>query len=376
MISVKNLTKRYGDNLAVDGIDFELHEGRVYGFLGPNGAGKSTTMNIVTGCLAPTEGSVILDGTDIFDDPKSAKKLIGYLPEIPPVYGDMTPEEYLSFVAQAKGEKGKAAEEDVTRVCMRTGIEKVRDRLIRNLSKGYRQRVGIAQAMLGNPKYIILDEPTVGLDPKQIIEIRTLIRELGKEHTVILSSRILAEVQEVCDELIIISGGRIAAAGTQTQITESLGGDGCVALTVKGQCTKELFAETETKVTSFAEHEGLADITLTYARGSDVREKIFDLLTGAGLKILEMHTEEPTLEDIFLALTEEHEEKFDETLPPSVAEAAELMSSTDSPDASGNDEVGSETESEGDRADGAEDTGETADNDGDDYTPLFGGDGK
>ena len=226
--------------------------------------------------------------------------------------------------------------------------------------------------MLGNPKYIILDEPTVGLDPKQIIEIRSLIRELGKEHTVILSSHILAEVQEVCDELIIISGGRIAAAGTQTQITESLGGDGCVALTVKGECTEELFAETETKVTSFTEHEGLTDITLTYARGSDVREKIFDLLIGAGLKILEMHTEEPTLEDIFLALTEEHEDELDETLPPSVSEAAELMSSTDSSDAPEN----GEAESEDGHADDAEDTEETADNDGDDYTPLFGGDGK
>ena len=197
MIEVKHLTKRYGNHVAVNDLNFTIDKGKVYGFLGPNGAGKSTTMNIITGCLGATEGEVLIDGHSITEEPMQAKRLIGYLPEQPPVYMDMTPAEYLDFVARAKGIPAKERAQQIETVTEKTRIQDVRNRLIRNLSKGYRQRVGIAQALLGRPEIIILDEPTVGLDPAQIIEIRELIRELGKEHTMVLSSHILSEVHAV-----------------------------------------------------------------------------------------------------------------------------------------------------------------------------------
>ena len=211
MISVEHLTKYYGDFLAVDDLSFEIDEGHVYGFLGPNGAGKSTTMNIMTGCLSATEGHVRIDGHDIFDEPDKAKRLIGYLPEIPPLYVSETPEEYLRFVGEAKGLKGSVLREQIDKVIADTRIGDVRKRRISALSKGYRQRVGIAQALLGNPKVIILDEPTIGLDPIQIIEIRDLIRDLGRSHTVIFSSHILSEVQTICDRILIIVKGKLVA---------------------------------------------------------------------------------------------------------------------------------------------------------------------
>lgn len=211
MISVEHLTKYYGDFAAVKDLSFEIEEGHVYGFLGPNGAGKSTTMNIMTGCLSATEGQVKIDGYDIFEDALKAKKLIGYLPEQPPLYMNETPMEYLKFVGEAKGLKGQELKRQVEEVIKQTKIEDVKHRLISKLSKGYKQRVGIAQALLGNPKVIILDEPTVGLDPLQIIEIRELIKQLGQTHTVILSSHILSEVQAVCDRILIISQGKLVA---------------------------------------------------------------------------------------------------------------------------------------------------------------------
>ena len=211
MITVDHLTKCYGDFTAVHDLSFEIEEGHVYGFLGPNGAGKSTTMNIMTGCLSATEGHVRIDGHDIFEEPKLAKKLIGYLPEQPPLYLNETPTEYLRFVGQAKGLKGSELEEQMREVMELTRIDQVRNRSISALSKGYKQRVGIAQALLGRPKVIILDEPTVGLDPIQIIEIRDLIRQLGRDHTVIFSSHILSEVQTICDQILIISHGRLIA---------------------------------------------------------------------------------------------------------------------------------------------------------------------
>lgn len=217
MIEVSHLTKRYGNHLALSDLSFTIPNGQIYGLLGPNGAGKSTTMNILTGCLAATSGEVRIDGVDIFEDPMAAKRHLGYLPEQPPVYMDRTPWEYLRFVARAKGVKNLAQEVD--RVMDLTQIADVRDRLIRNLSKGYRQRVGIAQALLGSPKLIILDEPTVGLDPAQVIEIRKLIRELGQAHTVILSSHILSEVQAVCQQVLILSKGRLAASGSLQELT-------------------------------------------------------------------------------------------------------------------------------------------------------------
>ena len=211
MIEVNHLTKQYGDHTAVSDLSFTIEDGQIYGFLGPNGAGKSTTMNIMTGCLAATSGEVKIGGYDIFEESREAKRLIGYLPEQPPLYLDRTPREYLRFVGRAKGLSGKELAAQVEHVMSVTQTGDVADRLIKNLSKGYKQRVGIAQALLGNPKIIILDEPTVGLDPRQIIEIRDLIKSLGKEHTVILSSHILSEVQAVCQTILIISKGRLVA---------------------------------------------------------------------------------------------------------------------------------------------------------------------
>lgn len=209
MIEVKSLTKRYGDNLALDDLTFTLEDGLIYGFLGPNGAGKSTTMNIITGYIAPTSGQVTINGHSIIDEPKEAKRHIGYLPEVPPLYGDMTVSEYLSFAAELKGIPKKQRAAEIERVMDTAKLEEVGDRLIANLSKGFRQRVGLAQAVMGMPDIIILDEPTVGLDPKQIIEIRDLIRGLAGEHTVILSSHILSEIQELCDKIIIIHQGQM-----------------------------------------------------------------------------------------------------------------------------------------------------------------------
>ena len=232
MIEVKHLCKRYGEHVAVDDLSFTIENGHVYGFLGPNGAGKSTTMNILTGCLAASSGTVSIDGFDIFEDAAEAKSRIGYLPEIPPLYQDMTVREYLTFVAKAKG-VGRKTQTRASRAEVKaalhtqlatamavTQIEDVADRLIKNLSKGYKQRVGIAQALLGGPEIIVLDEPTVGLDPKQIIEIRDLIRALGKEHTVILSSHILSEVRSICDRLLIIAGGKLVADDTPEHLEQ------------------------------------------------------------------------------------------------------------------------------------------------------------
>ncbi len=211
MIKVEHLTKCYGELVAVNDLSFELDEGHVYGFLGPNGAGKSTTMNIMTGCLAPTEGSVTIDGHDILEEPETAKRLIGYLPEQPPLYMSETPLEYLAFVGEAKGLRGAALTAQIADAVERTGIDSVKNRIISTLSKGYRQRVGIAQALIGDPRVIILDEPTVGLDPIQIVEIRALIRDLGREHLVIFSSHILSEVQAICERVLIISHGKLVA---------------------------------------------------------------------------------------------------------------------------------------------------------------------
>ena len=233
MITVEHLTKRYGDFTAVDDISFTIEDGHIYGFLGPNGAGKSTTMNIMTGCLAATSGEVKIDGYDIFEQARQAKQCIGYLPEIPPLYTDETPEEYLRFVAEAKGVAKKDIPGEVARVMEETRLTEMENRLIRNLSKGYRQRVGIAQALLGNPRYIILDEPTVGLDPLQIIEIRDLIRELGQKHTVILSSHILSEVQAICESVLIIAHGKLVAFDTPQNLQRTLAANNRLVITAE-----------------------------------------------------------------------------------------------------------------------------------------------
>ena len=306
MIKVSNLTKKYGSNLAVDNISFEIEKGKIYGFLGPNGAGKSTTMNIITGCLAQTEGTVIIDGHDVFDEPTAAKKLIGYLPELPPLYTDMSPKEYLTFVAEAKGIKASEIGPEVERVMERTAITGVASRLIRNLSKGYRQRVGIAMALLGDPEIIILDEPTVGLDPRQIIEIRELIKTLGEDHTVILSSHILSEIQEVCEQVIIISRGRVVANDTIENIC--LMGNQHPVLHVIAKCTPDsavAIVDEYEEVTHYAitECSEGTELELTLMPGTDITDRLFFEFAGAGIAIRYL-SNRVSLEEIYLKLTE------------------------------------------------------------------------
>ena len=306
MIEVRHLSKRYGTHLAVDDLSFSIDRGVVYGFLGPNGAGKSTTMNIMTGCLGATEGEVLIDGHNVAEEPMEAKKHIGYLPELPPLYGDMTPEEYLRFVARAKGLRREESARQIETVMEKTRIADVRKRLIRNLSKGYRQRVGIAQALLGNPEVIILDEPTVGLDPAQIIEIRELIRELGKEHTLVLSSHILSEVQAVCDSILILSKGRLVACDTAENLTKLMRGrENLRLLTRAEEETVRPIVEKVDGVESlaFAEEDGLTAVDVTPVEGQDIREALFNAFAEAKVPLLELRTEKASLEDVFLELT-------------------------------------------------------------------------
>ena len=309
MIEVKHLTKRYGNHVAVNDLNFTIDKGKVYGFLGPNGAGKSTTMNIITGCLGATEGEVLIDGHSITEEPMQAKRLIGYLPEQPPVYMDMTPAEYLDFVARAKGIPAKDRAQQIETVTEKTRIQDVRNRLIRNLSKGYRQRVGIAQALLGRPEIIILDEPTVGLDPAQIIEIRELIRELGKEHTLVLSSHILSEVQAVCDAIMIISKGRLVASDTSENLTALFAGT--VTLNLDVRATEDAARKVLDTVPGIedmalsAGDPGVTHVQLKPEEGQDIRETLFFAFAKAGLPILSMTQNHASLEDVFLELTQD-----------------------------------------------------------------------
>ena len=313
MIEVNGLTKRYGDHTAVSDLSFVIEKGKVYGLLGPNGAGKSTTMNMITGCLAMTEGTVKIGGYDIFEQPKQAKQLIGYLPEQPPVYPERTPREYLTFVARVKGVSPSEIKEKVALAMEVTQISEVADRLIRNLSKGYKQRVGIAQAVLGDPEVIILDEPTVGLDPRQIIEIRELIRELGKEHTVILSSHILSEVQAVCDTIMIISQGKLVACDTAEHLERLFAGTATVQLCTEG--TEASVREILDRVQEISAYElqhkdGLCEVRIDAANTAEhqVCRALFFAFSEAGCPILEMRAEKASLEDVFMELT-----RIDET---------------------------------------------------------------
>ena len=308
MIEVRDLVKRYGRHLAVDHLSFTVPDGQIFGFLGPNGAGKSTTMNLMTGYLGPTEGEILVDGHSVTQEPEKAKQAIGYLPEQPPLYLDMTAEEYLEFAARLKkvpkGDRG----EQTARVMELTGITGVRGRLLRNLSKGYRQRVGLAQALLGFPKVLILDEPTVGLDPQQIIEIRTLIRDLARQHTVILSSHILSEVQEVCDHLLIIHHGKKVAAGTPEELERSLAPTPAleVSAAASQEQVRDLLAPLPglTCLTPLAAKEaGVCSFRLEAEEGADLREAVFRAFARSDLPLLELRRDAMTLEDIFLKLT-------------------------------------------------------------------------
>ena len=310
MITVEHLTKYYGDFMAVDDLSFEIEEGHVYGFLGPKGAGKSTTMNIMTGCLSATEGHVRIDGYDIFEEAEKAKKRIGYLPEQPPLYMNETPLEYLRFVGEAKGLHGAELDRQITRVVGQTRIDGVKNRRISALSKGYKQRVGIAQALLGNPKVIILDEPTVGLDPIQIIEIRDLIRELGREHTVVFSSHILSEVQTICDQILIIAKGKLVAFDEPGNLERRLLAPSEITLTAEAteQEVRDILSGVGRITGLDLEREAAGNVMARLKTEHDdiyeVSRAVFFAFAEQKKALLEMTLKKANLEDIFLELTD------------------------------------------------------------------------
>lgn len=317
MIEVKNLVKKYGSHTAVDNLSFTLEPGRIYGFLGPNGAGKSTTMNIITGYLGATSGDVIIDGHNVLDEPEEAKKCIGYLPEIPPLYTDMTVNEYLHFAAKLKKLPKDKSEDFIEQAKEMAHVKDVESRLIKNLSKGYRQRVGFAQAILGYPEVIILDEPTVGLDPKQIIEIRDLIKSLKKKHTVILSSHILSEVSAVCDYVLIISHGKLVASDTPENLGKLAEGSNTLNLLVKGDkdhiriALGQISDIKDIKIED-AKEEHAWNVMLSTKEDMDIREEVFFKMADAHCPILEMQSKKVSLEEIFLELTEDDKKKKNE----------------------------------------------------------------
>ena len=308
MIEVNNLVKRYGDHTAVDHLSFKIEKGKIYGFLGPNGAGKSTTMNMITGYIASTEGTVRIDGHDILEEPEAAKKCIGYLPEQPPLYFDMTVLEYMKFVADLKKIPKDKKATMIEEVMDMVKISDMRNRLIKNLSKGYRQRVGLAEAIMGYPEVIILDEPTVGLDPKQIIEIRTLIKDLKKKHTVILSSHILSEVSAVCDYVLIISHGKLVASDTPENLGKLAEGSNTLEMLIKGEKSQikqalESIEGVNSVTIEKDEKQNLWSAKVSTEENNDIREKVFYKMSDINSPIYEMKSKKVSLEEIFLELT-------------------------------------------------------------------------
>ena len=308
MIEVNNLVKRYGDHTAVDHLSFKIEKGKIYGFLGPNGAGKSTTMNMITGYIASTEGTVRIDGHDILEEPEAAKKCIGYLPEQPPLYFDMTVLEYMKFVADLKKIPKDKKATMIEEVMDMVKISDMRNRLIKNLSKGYRQRVGLAEAIMGYPEVIILDEPTVGLDPKQIIEIRTLIKDLKKKHTVILSSHILSEVSAVCDYVLIISHGKLVASDTPENLGKLAEGSNTLEMLIKGEKSQikqalESIEGVNSVTIEKDEKQNLWSAKVSTKENNDIREKVFYKMSDINSPIYEMKSKKVSLEEIFLELT-------------------------------------------------------------------------
>lgn len=318
MIEVRNLVKKYDNHIAVDHLNFTVEKGKIYGFLGPNGAGKSTTMNMITGYIASTEGEILIDGHNILNEPEEAKKKIGYLPEMPPLYQDMTVMEYLRFAAELKSIPREKREENIKKVMSTTKLHDVKNRLIKNLSKGYKQRVGLAQALLGYPEIIILDEPTVGLDPKQIIEIRDLIKSLGKKHTVILSSHILSEVSAVCDYVLIIDHGKLVASDSPENLSKVMSGTNSLELTIKGEQQEirnalALVENIEDLIYHDSIVEGACDFSVKIRGNQDVRENIFFALAEAKCPILKMQPSNMSLEEVFLKLTDSNYEEGGES---------------------------------------------------------------
>ena len=309
MIEINNLVKRYGDKNAVKGISFTVNDGEVLGFLGPNGAGKTTTMNIITGYLSSTSGTVKVNGHDILEEPELAKKAIGYLPENPPLYNDMTVKEYLNFICDLKAVEKEKRRNMLDNIVAMVKISDVYDRLIGNLSKGYKQRVGIAQALVGNPSILILDEPTVGLDPNQIIEIRRLIKSLSKNHSIIISSHILSEIQEIADRVVIINRGKIAAVDTISDLSKRLSGQSKILLTFRGPI-KDAITKIRTvrgiasAVSRVADSKySQIEITIAANDTAETRVAIFELMAREGWPILEMRSMDPSLEEVFLSIT-------------------------------------------------------------------------
>lgn len=307
VIEVKNLVKKYGNHLAVDNLSFTVKKGEILGFLGPNGAGKSTTMNVITGYISATEGTVTINGHDIYEEPEEAKKSIGYLPELPPLYMDMSVKEYLQFVAELKNVPKKERKDNITYAMKKTGIEHIQNRLIKQLSKGYKQRVGLAQAIMGHPDLIILDEPTVGLDPAQIIEIRNLIKDLSREHAVILSSHILQEISAVCDRIMIINQGKLVVSDTKDNLAKKANGTN-IQLTVHGDKNKIHNALLQIKEISKIEYrkEGnFVGVTIYTDSDQEIREAIFYAMAKAECPILAMSLNKMSLEDLFLKVTKQ-----------------------------------------------------------------------
>ena len=313
MVQVENVTKKYGQRVAVDRLNFTVNRGEILGFLGPNGAGKSTTMNIITGYLSATEGAVRLDGHDILEEPEAVKRQMGYMPELPPLYLDMIVQDYLAFVCDIKGVARSRRRESMERAMELLKILDVRQRLIKNLSKGYKQRVGIAQALIGTPPVLILDEPTIGLDPQQIIETRNLIRDLGKEHTIILSSHILPEVQAVCSRVLIINRGKIVASDTPENLSRGMTADNRLGIRVAGPEAEALAVARGVpqvvKAESIGSRErGTVDLVVEASKDEDVRREVFRAFAKADLPLLQMKSMDLTLEEIFLNLiTDERE---------------------------------------------------------------------
>ena len=307
MIKVENVTKKYGGYVAVKDVSFKIKDGEIVGFLGPNGAGKTTTMNMITGFIEPSSGSIEVEGYDISTKPRKAKKSIGYMPETTPMYQDLTPREFISYVAELKGVPRKKRKEEVQKILKEVNVEDVQNKLIRNLSRGYKQRVSLAGALVGNPKVLILDEPTVGLDPKQVIQFRNLIKELGKEHTVILSSHILSEISQICEKVIIINKGKIVAIDTPSNLEGKVKEENIFLVTIEDPENKIKEVVKQMKRAKGVQlMKELADGTKQYGitsiNDADIRKEIFETFAREGITIFELKQSETTLEEAFINL--------------------------------------------------------------------------
>lgn len=336
MIEIKNLTKKFGRITAVDNISFTVNDGEIVGFLGPNGAGKSTTMNMMTGFISSTEGTVIVDGFDILEEPEKAKSRIGYLPETPPVYGDMTVTEYIEFVCDLKRVKPSERKAMIADILESVKLTEVKNRIIKNLSKGYRQRVGLAQALVGYPDTLILDEPTVGLDPGQVLEMREVIKALGEKHTVILSSHILQEVSAVCDRVIIINKGKLITSDTTSDLSDKITGNRVLLdiIANKDEAENAINALECVKSTEAVKKDDTLELVIEGKEGIDIREDLFRLCSEKGFVILVMKPVDVSLEDIFIKVVNGD---YDEEL---INAAAEEKNAEDKPDIFNNSEDG------------------------------------